>query len=122
MYNIHETHTHAHTLTHTHTHTHTQRRYTFKQGNKHTPLTKDTHRSCDINDGNLPVLPLLVVISSLLGHQGPQLVQVHRGTVVLLTSQVKVSHADFPKVSRMAVEVDRWTESQQDFIPYSLCV
>lgn len=56
----------------------------------------------DVENGNLPILPVFELLSYSLRHERPQAVNVDDGTEVLLPRQVKVAHAHLAKVPRMA--------------------
>ncbi len=76
---------------------------------------KGTDRAHAVDDGR-HVLLLLVLLSRLLGHQRPQLVQVDRWAPVLVPRQVVVTHADLSEVTWMAGKRMR---SKCDFKPGS---
>lgn len=63
-----------------------------------------TYWAHNINDRSQSSLVLGVVEPRLFTDQCPQLVQVDSGTELLVSLQVIVSHAYFPKVARVTVE------------------
>jgi len=66
-----------------------------------------TYSSNDINDGNFVLWVVLVLFLSLFADQGPQSVEIDSRHVVLVLTDVEMSHTDLSEVTRMVlVEVD----------------